>query len=230
MTLDNQALSGLSEAELAAEVARIKHKPDREELRALLIRYFVGPITDQHVDRLFERLEQRSSFGERLPLHEQIERLYLRGWAWREEVFANHRTPARVDLLLLLAHQMWEGNDYRKRHGDTLEFTQPKLYCPSNVVGTWEQLEPVHRSLAPLLWHFDADGVLRTTSPDAPENYRLWCVYRNYGWNQHEFEIIFHHHSSGLWGISAIEQTADEMAGVYLCHMAHTPFRFRRVS
>lgn len=232
MTDDTRSpLSGYTAAELAAEVERMGHTPDREELRSLLVRYFVGPIMDAHLDRILNALAEakKNIFGELLQLHEEMERLEYLGWAWREEVFANHRTPSDRDLMLLLAHNFWGGNDLRSRTGDKLEFSQPKLYCPSNVVGTWEQLEPIQRSHAPVLWHFDSDGVLRTTSPVPPENYRRWCVHREYGSSQPRFGInlqlaSFH----GSWTIRCT-QTDNEISGVHLAYMNRVPFRFRRV-
>jgi hypothetical protein len=233
MTDDTRSpLSGYTAAELAAEVERMGHTPDRDELRSLLVRYFVGPITDAHLDRILTELARakKNTFGDLLSLHESIERLTYLGWAWREEVFANHRTPSDTDLMLLLAHKMWAGNDFRRRTGDTLEFSQPKLYCPATVVGTWEQLEPIQRAHTPVLWHFGSDGVLRTTSPDGPpDNYRRWCVHREYGWPQPRFSIdVMLASFYGSWTLQCT-QSGEEISAVNLVPMAHVHYRFRRV-
>jgi hypothetical protein len=213
--------------EIRAEVARLSHTPDRDELRALLGRYFVGPITDEHVTRLLADVACRHDLGTRdSDIASFNSRFRWRGWAWNEEVSQNHRSMAPVDLMLMRAHILWSATAFTS---DSNPFPQPKLYCPATAVGTWKQLQPGYDSTELILWHLDPDGTCLTNSPHAPENYKYWCVHREYGWQGHKFEIVLQGvMHQNLWSISGVEATETEMLGVHLAYGEKVPFRLRR--
>jgi hypothetical protein len=212
--------------ELRAEAKRCGHVPDRDEIREMLVRYFIGPITEAHVNRLVHEFERPRSLGELEDLHWKFKSHFAwRGWAWNEEVSENHTSAAPIDLVLMMGHQLWDGQWLLGGP----EFPQPKLYCPPIAVGTWQQVEPAHESPKPVIWQLNADGSYRTNSPDAPEDFKHWCVHRQYGRYENTFKLVFRSADFiGQWSVREIEATENEMAGLYLGPHDNTPFRFRR--
>jgi uncharacterized protein YjbI with pentapeptide repeats len=137
--------------------------PDREAVRAVLIENFVGPITDEIVERLTEHVRavmaDRAALGwEVLAFHPSNGRRGF-GYRWREVLSFEQSSPRPIDLVAWIAY----------RHPG---YPPALPHCPSELVGTWLQTAP-----CPATWELDADGTLRTTAPGFTHRIR-WAVLR----------------------------------------------------
>ena len=90
---------------IAGEV-EARRVPDRSEIRSLLEKYFDGPITDAHVERIVATLQEILASRSR---REAEDRTYYansvrnRGQAWKEELSRGRMMPRVIDYVPWLA-------------------------------------------------------------------------------------------------------------------------------
>ena len=119
--------------------------PNAAEVRAILERYFEGPITDAHAAIIDAKL--RETMGSTANYRCEIRAFYANagryhGRLWREELDDGPIAPDPKDLV------PW--------FGSTLTgFPRARPYCPPALVGSWEG--------DGAKWHFDANGAFSTT-------------------------------------------------------------------
>ena len=143
----------------ARDSARI---PDRAALGHLLETYFVGPVDAAVVARLEEELQRLlADPGKRASKEDAFygnRRRYF-GQAWKE-VLSNHDlAPAPTELAVWIAVT-------------DRSYPRPKPYCPSSLVGAWQQVAPTRAS-----WQVHGDGTLETDEPRFASR-KEWCVHR----------------------------------------------------
>jgi len=138
-----------------------------DEVRAMLEANFVGPITDDAVERLTEHVarvlaDPALHAGETSSFRPANGRRGF-GQAWRE-VLAHGRTyPRSIDLAAWLA-------------ASTPGYPAPRPYCPERYVGRWVQTEPDGASAH--AWRFGAGGDFHTDSPIIGSTRDRWRVHR----------------------------------------------------
>ena len=142
--------------------------PEPEELKALLERYLIGPITDEHATRLHADMDailkdwprlkgDRGTFRDR---HH-----YAAGHAWCEEFSYGRGIPRTADLAIF--------------HAATMRgYPAPKLYCPAFFVGTWKQGDPSPATAEPVLWRLAANGDFQSNHRSFAKNTQ-WCIQRD---------------------------------------------------
>jgi hypothetical protein len=137
-----------------------RHVPDRAEIRALLEKFFVGPIDDATVDRLDHQFRavqgdpaQRGPEGS--DFRGNKDRYH--GQAWKELLATQPAGPTPSELAVWLAVV-------------TPGYPPPRLYCPDPLVGTWLQVTP-----RPARWQLSADGTFASDDPSV-RKYNHWCV------------------------------------------------------
>jgi hypothetical protein len=119
--------------------------PDASEVRALLEKYFDGPITDAQVALVASKVRDIASDPAKLKT--EIHAFYANagryhGRMWREELAMGPVAPDVVDLVPWL--------------GSTLDgLPPPRGYCPKPLAGTWEG--------EGARWQLSPDGALSTT-------------------------------------------------------------------
>lgn len=137
--------------------------PDRSEVKAILERYFVGPLTEEIITRLTDhvsRVVQDRSLWSRERAKFDPSNRRGSGEAWREDLAYGRTRPRSIDMAAWLA-------------ASTKGYPEPKPYCPDIYVGTWRDEDPK----TAYTWEFAIDGSFRTDeSMCAPRI--LWCVHR----------------------------------------------------
>lgn len=208
--------------ETRALVAALRHMPDRDEIRQLLVRYFEAQITEEIVDRVEKRfLQISSSLSEEAGYRRHFESpTRWRGMAWNEDFTGDRRSMTPSDLVLMLANMLADHDP---------SFPQPKLYCPAAFVGTWEQVEPRPPMFRRWLWHLSADGTFRCNNPEVPDTLIRWCLHRSPAGNRFSL-VLQSEYSRAGWSMWGIEPPGNEIAGEHLGISRNTPFRLRRVS
>ena len=149
----------------AADIAEERRIPERSELEAMLVKYFVGPIGQDVVAKLHAEVVR--VLGDP-PLHAGMARGFLPsnggrgfGCAWREELAFQRTTPRSIDLAAWIA---WSQGGYPRA----------RPYCPDAFAGTWIQREPAANAAR---WTLDRDGSF--SAPGTPFANRVtWCVHR----------------------------------------------------
>jgi len=199
---------------------KMSHIPDRVEVRELLAKYYMAPITDDAVMQLEASFQEiLSNPGWERPYHEHFASpTRWRGKAWNEDFSEDRRFMTPSDLVLMLA------NMKAKRDAS---FPQPRLYCPTSFVGTWEQIVPQPTLAQPCMWHLQGDGSLSTNSPDTPTGLSFWSVIRSYT-SYGDRLVLLETPDSGPWSICGITPTATELTGVHLGYVENIEFRLRR--
>lgn len=144
---------------MAAEPRDSRRIPDATEVRALLEKYFDGPITDAQVALIENKVRDIAEDPAKLRI--EIHAFYANagryhGRLWREELDMEPVAPDVVDLVPWL--------------GSTLDgFPPARGYCPKPLAGTWEG--------DGARWQLSPDGALTTTQ--APfTRYSSWYVRR----------------------------------------------------
>ena len=138
--------------------------PSPSEIRAILEDNFVGPITDDVVERVGEELQRviadESLLGRvTIEFHPGNGRRGF-GYRWREVLAFLDVSPRAADLVAWLAFTR-------------AEMPAAKPHCPPEIVGRWEQLEPTRAS-----WLFSPDGSVTTDAPGYT-GLRRWAVHRH---------------------------------------------------
>jgi hypothetical protein len=162
----------------------VKAMPDRDQIRILLENYFIAPITDEHVTFIegwYDGAARDFHAGD----CEDGEHKYFDwyGWAWYEEVSINRPALVRekgiyfmdpVDHVLHMGHRLW------RRFGSMPEgapLLWPRPFCPPELVGSWQQVEPAHDEQP--FWNLAAGAEFHSNSPDLPTGTRQWNVQRS---------------------------------------------------
>ncbi len=179
-------------------IDELNRVPDRDELKALLVRYFAGEIRDPMVDELLRELDAL--------LEDHAQRRYqVRmfdpenqvswGEAWREE-FSTRRVPTPTDRALMLAAK-------------SDRFPPPRPYCPPDLVGSWEMVTRKGGEVAPdprPRWSLVGDGGIRAAGFKDTAN--RWCVHR--GPNVDRLWLRFSDHSS-VDSMIITERSGDDL-------------------
>jgi hypothetical protein len=193
----------------------MRHIPDRGEVRALLDRYFVGPVGDAAVERA--AAEFRAAYdddGLRAAYNSDFHsRLLGRGDAWREELSRAQSLARPIDLVMVIAHMAAKADASRP---------QPRPYCPAVFAGTWEQLEPTGAAR----WELRSDGAFHSTSTAIPTDRVRWYVVRKPA--DDRYSLVLRDTGLSMWSLQCTTPT-DELVGVHLAQFEKIPFRLRRV-
>lgn len=196
--------------------------PSRAEIRLLLEQYFVGPISEEAVERIEREFISVNASSGLSTMHQgRFESpTWWRGAAWYEESIDKRWMTPR-DLVLMLADGVSGADD---------TFPQRRLYCPPKFVGVWEQLEPAPSSER-LFWHLSRDGSFRTNSTEVP-HLPLWCIDVSDDGRLECLSLREHAASGGgVWGsLFRMKLDGDELTAkiVALDPEADRLFRWRR--
>jgi len=188
---------GLEGARELLRSRSLDYMPDRARVSELLHRYFVGPITDAQIDELAEETRRVWHSDPTYDYDWQWAHLCWEsptswlGAAWHEEFTHGSREMTRSDLLLMLADKQSAYDDKGQR------FSDPKLYCPPEFIGTWELLEPREwlgrpayppDTPGPTRFELGADGRFRSnTAWLSHERLPYWGVIRHHDHHQGPF-------------------------------------------
>jgi hypothetical protein len=204
------------------------HVPTRDEMRQLLEKYFVGPISEEFVDLIEARFlagrEDRAAWASYFSHFESMTR--WRGKAWYEdaEFTFNRRQMTPRHLVVMLANKIAD----RNQDGSV---PQPKLYCPPMFVGTWQQIEPKVELSEPCLWKLSADGAFRTNNPDRSPELTYWCAAR-LSPDDDQYALILRRGpvESAAFSLHGVKAPVnDELVAAHLLPSGKVPYRFRRV-
>lgn len=136
-----------------------RHVPDSAEIRAILEKYFEGPISAAQVAIIDAKLRDVVSDATKLRVEIRAfdaNASRYHGRLWREELGAGPRAPDPKDLVPWFA--------------STLDgFPPARPYCPAALVGSWTG--------GGSTWRLDASGSLMTTQPPFAE-FDRWYVRR----------------------------------------------------
>lgn len=188
-------------------IEALAYTPTRADILLLLEKYFVGPVSDETVDRVERQFTEVNASDGRSSMHQSRMRSLVRwsGAAWYEEAI-DKRTMTPRDLVLMLA------DDIADAEGT---FPQRRMYCPPKLVGVWQQLEPAHSER--ILWHLDADGSFRSNSPDVAQGLSLWCVEIS---SDGELYFALREHAAsggGVWGpLARMQVDGDKLTATYV--------------
>jgi hypothetical protein len=202
--------------------------PTRAEMRQLLEKYFVVPISEQFVDlieaRFLAGLEDRGAWASYCSHFQSMTRWTGKAWYEDPEFTFNRRQMTPRHLVVLIA------NSIADRTYDGTSVPQPKLYCPPMFVGAWQQIEP-KVDVDPCLWHLAADGGFRHNNPNKSPELKYWYASRLTP-DSESYELDFLREPTGPspWGIYGVKPPQNgELAGVELLPSGKVPYRFRRV-
>ena len=145
-----------------ADILEERRVPEREEIAAMLAKYFVSPIADEVVAKLHAEVARVLADP---PLHAGMSRSFEPGnggrgfgCAWREEQAFGRTRPRSIDLAAWIA---WSQPGY----------PASRPYCPDAYVGTWSERASAVR------WTLDRDGTFAAPGSLFATCTR-WCVHR----------------------------------------------------
>jgi hypothetical protein len=156
----------------------IGHIPTRAEMRLLLERFFMGPISEDFVDLIADRFKDGYEKPGSLASYASHFSSWTRwlGTDWYEDTdftFDRKHGMTPRHLVVMIANMIADRND---------SSPQARLHCPPMFVGTWEQLKPIVDLGEPCLWQLDADGTFRCNDPSRAGS-KYWCAIGSYGYD-----------------------------------------------
>ncbi len=178
-------------------------------MRALLEKYFVGPIDDAKIDRLQQMLAKLAASvphlsGEESSFRENG-RLYF-GDLWVEELARDAFDPD-ADMLAVwvaVSHGLFEA----------------RPYCPPAFVGTW-QTDGAR-------WELAADGTFATDFEKLAE-YTHWCVHRQAHDALNRGDVLWTIEEDERRTLMIDEVSADAITLTLIGETTNTLVRWKRV-